>query len=313
MHTGAANATVQVDLERIRHNLRGIRRQVRVDVLAVLKANAYGLGAATIAAAIADLVDGFCFFSLSEAADADAWRRWGKPVILLGPPQSLDPRDYVAVARPAVFTVEQAQLLRAADPLLCVDTGMQRFACPTGEVHRVVDAGGIREAFTHGTRVEHARMLRQLFAGTGIRLHAAASALLGEPEAYLDAVRPGLAMYHGAITVRAPLVEVRRTTGPLGYGGVQTQRHGVILCGYASGLRSGPCIVNGRPRRILEVGMQSAYVEVGEEDRAGDQVTLLGETPTAQEVAAAWGSTPQEVLLRLSAAGPLQYLPPAPR
>ena len=65
------------------------------------------------------------------------------------------------------------------------------------------------------------------------RLHAAGTALLGIPEARLDAVRPGLALYRGAVRVSAPLAEVHASAGPVGYSGFtpSTGRHGVILAG----------------------------------------------------------------------------------
>jgi alanine racemase len=114
-------------------------------------------------------------------------------------------------------------------------------------------------------------------------------------------------MYRGAVRVATRLVEVRDGRGPAGYGGFVVERHGVVLCGYANGLRKGPCWVNGQRRRIIEVGMQSAYVEVGREDRVGDEVVLLGEGVSIEDVAEAWGTVPHEVLLALTASGQRQY------
>jgi alanine racemase len=59
-------------------------------------------------------------------------------------------------------------------------------------------------------------------------------------------------------------------------------------------------MVNGNRRRILEVGMQSAYVEIGKSDRVGDEVVLLGEGLSELEVAGAWGTTEHECLTRLA-------------
>ena len=75
---------VVVDLARVRANAVEIRRRVGVDVLAVVKADAYGLGAARVVAAIADLVAGFCVFSLAEALAADLWRIGHKPILAFG-------------------------------------------------------------------------------------------------------------------------------------------------------------------------------------------------------------------------------------
>jgi alanine racemase len=142
------------------------------------------------------------------------------------------------------------------------------------------------------------------------KLHAAGTALLEEPDAWLDAVRPGLALYHDAVRVAAPLVEARDAAGPAGYGGFfpSTGRLGVIIGGYSDGMRAGAtCLVNGQRRLIPEVGMQSAFVELGAGDTVGDEVVLLGDGITVQDVATAWGTSPHEMLYRLSRIGDRVY------
>jgi alanine racemase len=295
--------SVNLDLDRVRRNTAEVKARVGVELWATVKADAYGLGAARVAEALAGGVDGFCVFSLEEATAIDLWNRTGKPAIAMGPPTTLDPQAWIAAhVRPAVTTVDQARTLADTDPILCVDTGMQRFACPAAEVGAVLEAGRIREAFTHATRVEHARRLRQITAGHSLKLHAAATALLNEPEARLDAVRPGLALYQGALTVTAKLLEARRSSGPIGYGGwtSETGHHGTIGIGYAHGLRPGPVTVNGRRQRTAEVGMQSAYVTLDPADRVGDRVTLLGDGLTEFDVATAWGTPPHQILLSMA-------------
>jgi alanine racemase len=60
--------------------------------------------------------------------------------------------------------------------------------------------------------------------------------------------------------------------------------------------------VNGQIRQILEVGMQSAFVELGPTDQRGDEVFLLSEQAGLDEqtVAKAWGTSQQEVLVRMT-------------
>jgi alanine racemase len=295
-----ADVTLQIDLAQVRENTQTIAAPVKVPLWAVIKADAYGLGAAGVAESIADLVEGFCVFCLREAIEVDLWNRTKKPAIALGPPDCQDPAQYVAHhVRPAVHTLEQAEVLKAARPILCVDTGMQRFACRPGWVDRVLAAGQCDEAFTHAVRVEQALQLVQIVGERLVRLHAAGSALLHEPAAWLDAVRPGMALYRGAVRASVPLYEVRQSRGPAGYGGFVTPAHGVILTGYSAGLRRGPCWIGGRPQQIIEVGMQSAYVTVTPDDRAGDPVVLLGDGLREEQLASAWDCTPQEALLRI--------------
>ena len=180
---------------------------------------------------------------------------------------------------------------------------MQRFACPPSQINAVIAAGGCREAFAHAPTMERVKRFKEITAGRGLKLHAAASSLLDEKDAWLDAVRPGIAFYRDAVQVTTNLVETHDSHRPAGYTNFTASRFGVILCGYCNGLRKGPCLVNGQPRRILEVGMQSAFVEIGEKDRVGDEVVLLGDGLAPETIAKDWNCTPHEVIVRLAASG----------
>jgi alanine racemase len=308
--SGATSKHVQVtvDLGRIQSNAANIRRRTGVDLIAVVKSDAYGLGAQPVAKAIADLVAGFCVFSLEEARRASLWETTGKPVMTLGPATHIQPDEFIAArVRPAVWTADEARRLRPAKPLLCVDTGMRRFACPRNQIDSVIAAGAIDEAFTHAIRLPQAQDLASLLAGRGLRLHAAASALLDQPLAYLDAVRPGIALYRGAVRVSTPIVELHEGRSPAGYTGFITDRFGVILCGYSQGLGRGPCLVAGARRQVLEVGMQTALIEIGPNDKVGDELILLGDGLTEAELAAARGVSEQQALLFMAGAGTRTY------
>ena len=300
---------IRVDLGRVAKNARAIRRRCLSPVIAVVKSDAYGLGIERVATAIAAEVDEFCVFSFAEAADSELWRKTQKPILVLGPDTSVSPADYVAHhARPAVWDVARATALRDARPVLSVDTGMQRFACSLDQVDAVLEAGRCNEAFTHATRLGHIEQLLSRLGGRGLRLHAAGTSLLEEPLARLDAVRPGRALYEGAVRVSVPLVETHSTSGPAGYSSFAAARHGVILAGYSNGLRPGPCLLNDRITRIIEVGMQSAYIEIAAQDAVGDEVVLLGDIITESEIALSWQTSPQEVLVRLCGAGVREYV-----
>ena len=305
----AMPATVTVDLARVRSNVAAVRASIGpgVRLLATVKADAYGLGAAAVAAAVADGVDGWYVFRADEATGADL-RRFGLDAIALLPPgdPSLDVAEFYRDhrIRPAVWEVERAAKLKDAAPVLSVDCGMRRLACPPDRIDAVLDAAGgaIDEAMTHASRPEQARRLVDLLGGRGLRLHAAGSNLLADPSCHLDAVRPGLALYRGALRVTAPLVEVHPGHGPAGYGQFDSAGHGVALVGYSDGLRPGVALLNGTRRRTPEVGMQSCYVEAQAGDRVGDEVVLLGDGLTEADVASAWGVGEHEVIVRLAGA-----------
>jgi alanine racemase len=298
---------VEIDLRRVRENAEGIRRETGVPLIAVVKADAYGLGAEQITRALAEAADGFCVFDADEARRIDLWNRTGKPALAIGPP-TWEADDYLLHhVRPAVSNASQAARLKAARPVLCVNTGQQRFACDVESVPATLREGDIDEAFTHATSLAQVEILRNAVSGRVSRMHAAGSSLLHELSARLDAVRPGLAIYRGAARVSTRLVETRKGNGPAGYGGFIAPWHGVIRVGYFNGLHAGPCLVNGRPSQILEVGMQSAFVEVSGEDQAGDEVVLLGDGLTEQAIADDWNTSPHECLVRLTDAGVRTY------
>jgi alanine racemase len=303
----SAQVTVRIDCARIRANARAIRRRTGVELIAVVKADAYGLGAAAVAGALRGVAGRLAVFSLAEAQAAGLWRRSGLPILTFGPPDGTPAAYRRAHVRPAVSTVAEARRLRSARPIVCLDTGMQRFACPASALAAVLAAGASDEVFTHAATPAQARALAGATRGLGVRRHAAASSLLATPAAWLDAVRPGLALYHDAVRVSVPLAEVRRGRGPIGYGGFGAARHGVVLAGYAQGLRAGWCLVGGERRRIREVGMQSAYIELGQGGRPGDEVVLLGDGLTLAELAHAWSARPHEVLIALCGAGERIY------
>jgi len=320
--TTATQGTVSINLAKIRTNAITIGRLTGVDVIAVVKADAYGAGAVAVADAIKDVVAGFYVFSAHEAVVARLGLITGKSTIAAVPDSRLGVEQLVEHRiRQCVWSADMARLFAPTSPVLSVDTGMQRFACPRSHLLEMFHAYEFVEAMTHGVRPEHASDLVRLIneaTPRKLRLHAAGSALIGNKSAHLDATRPGLALYHDAVTVALPLVEARESRGVIGYTRFASTHHGVILAGYSHGLAAGPCIVNGTPQRIVEVGMQSSFVTLGPSDRAGSLVTLLGidsqgtgagvGTPLSpSEVAAAWNCTPQQVLVRLTKLGERVY------
>jgi alanine racemase len=294
---------VQIDLNRVRENVREIRARCGVDVIAVVKADGYGLGMIQVARALRDLVSAFYVFRPSEAIEANLSGQTNRPVLCAMPDGHSAEELRGHNVRPGVWTVEMASQYRSCDPILAVDTGQQRFAAPPEQIDAIIAAGGVKEAFTHASTPQQTDLFAKLTAGRELRRHAAGTSLLDTPAALFDAVRPGLAMYRGAVRVSARLIDARTGNGPAGYSGFQAPRHGVIIGGYSNGLSPGTCLINGVRRRILEVGMQSSFVELGANDKIGNEVVLLGDGLTEQEIGNAWRCSPQEAMFRLARCG----------
>lgn len=292
---------VRINLAHTRAAAEDIRRRTGVPLIAVIKADAYGLGAARVADALAPAVNEFAFFYAEEAIAI------GRQGLVLGPPD-VDAEVYRAHGlRPAVGAIADAERLRGLPVAVKVDSGMQRFGCPPEQLDALIERCGVVDFMTHAVEIDAVERFRRACDGRGKPMHAASSSLLGEPGAWLDAVRPGVALYRGAVRVTTRLHSVRDTRGPVGYTGFEQPRVGAILCGYSNGLRPAPLLINGQRQRTLEIGMNTSFVTVSSPDRPGDEVVLLGDRLSEDELAADARSRPHEILCRYAAMGPRVY------
>ena len=128
------NTYVKIDLDAIEANIDAIRARVGVDVMAVIKADAYGHGAIQVARLLQDKCS---FFGVSSMLEAMELRRGGiyNPILILGhTPVSAFSTAIQAEIRPTIYHYEDALALsREAQRLdkiaafhFAVDTGMSR-------------------------------------------------------------------------------------------------------------------------------------------------------------------------------------------
>ena len=128
------NTYVQIDLDAIRDNLRAVRAKTGTNVMAVVKADAYGHGAVQVAR---HLEQDCSFFGVSSVAEAMELRQAGlkKPILILGhTPVEGFSRAVELEIRIAIFKLEDARELSriaqfrgiTAHIHLAVDTGMSR-------------------------------------------------------------------------------------------------------------------------------------------------------------------------------------------
>lgn len=219
-----------VSLDAIAHNFQAMKENLRegTKVIAVIKADGYGHGAAAIARLVTpyEYIWGFAVATVEEGL---ALRREGirKPIIILG---YAFQEHYEAMVtydlRPAVFKLDMARQLsqaairqgRVLDIHLAVDTGMGRIGFADREesitvIDEIAKLPGvhIEGLFTHFARADetdkepaYEQLKRYLaFAGrleaAGIQIpmkHCANSAgILRIREANLDAVRAGITIY----------------------------------------------------------------------------------------------------------------------
>jgi len=212
-------ARARIDLQALRHNLRYARSLAgSSQILAVVKANAYGHGAVPIARALEGEANALGVACIEEALELrDSGIR--APILLMEgafSPQEIPLADRNRLALVVHSPEQLAWVLEArpSQPLDCwikVDTGMHRVGLdPSGlagayaALRRAPHVGGL-VLMTHFARADepdHAATLRQMsrFAEASAGLEAPRSlansaAILAWPDAHADWVRPGIMLY----------------------------------------------------------------------------------------------------------------------
>jgi len=214
---------IEVHRANLQHNVAEIsRRAGSRPILAVIKNNGYGLGGVNAGQLLetAPSIAGLAVVKLHEAMSLrDAGVR--KPILLMGPFDERNLADLIARdIMPMVYTPIGPVLDRIAAarqkpaPLhVCIDTGIGRVGVPFRQASSLVRdlAGrssvrieGVMMTFTEdpefdGEQLSRFKTLCESLEKSGVKLgrqHAASSfALFQRPDAFLDMVRPGMAIY----------------------------------------------------------------------------------------------------------------------
>jgi alanine racemase len=218
---------IEVDLDAVADNVRAMQAaaQPRAGVTAVVKAQAYGMGAAAVARAAVDAgARGVAVARLSEARRLRA-AGFTEPILLLGGLDAQDCAEVVASCitptisdwRTAEHLASEARAAaRTLDVQVKVDTGMTRYGAPPEEAMAIVrglanlPALRLQGFYTHFAAADdpdpffaHQQLARYLaiceqLQSEGINLglkHAANSAgALRVPGAGLDTIRTGIAL-----------------------------------------------------------------------------------------------------------------------
>ncbi len=230
----------EVDLRALAHNLRSIRRRLATgrksagsrskppQVLAVVKANAYGHGAVPVARALAK--SGADWFGVTCSAEGIELREGGvrNPILLLtGFWEGEEKRVIQHNLTPAVTRCEQLLLLERAaararlrKPFsfhLKIDSGMNRLGispsdvpcfaktlanCPHLRLQGIFTHFASSEEFTHDKTDQQRRVfeaalaaLRELKVEAPLIHMANSAAIVSRPETWATMVRPGLILY----------------------------------------------------------------------------------------------------------------------
>jgi len=222
-HDSEFDPWIEVYPANLRHNVAEVSRRVGGrPILAVIKNNGYGLGLVNVARAM-DTLPQVAGFAVVKADEAHTLRDAGitRPVMFMGPFSEKDLEEAAARdIRPMIYTPAGPALDRIALRLqrripihICVDTGIGRVGVPYRQAASLVrDLAGRKSAQIEGMMMtftedpqfdpEQLRRFQALCSeleASGIpigRKHAASSfALFQHPDAFLDMVRPGMALF----------------------------------------------------------------------------------------------------------------------
>jgi len=218
---GSLDPRIEVNLDHIAWNLSQIKALVKVPIMAVVKANAYGHGLVEVSRFLERRK--VPWLMVGKLEEAVILRESGVRCSILnyGPFSRDDCENIVGsnisqtvYSEEAFYLHEQAQkLTRKAGVHIEVDTGMGRIGTPLSQALPLIEKlsslshleiQGISTTLTEDREFdqEQLRRFEEIYSNAakkGIRLglkHASSSAgILSQPSFFLDMVRPGIALY----------------------------------------------------------------------------------------------------------------------
>jgi alanine racemase len=272
MKHSLARARVEIDLGALQRNGAAVARRAGVPLLPMIKADAYGLGAAAALRAL-DVLEPWGY-GVATVAEGEELRDLGvaRPVVVFTPllEQELTRVRPARLTPTLGFPAEIEAWRRAGGGAwhLSIDTGMSRAGIPwrqVGEIRHLVEMHPPEGAFTHfhsaelddGTLAAQERLFRDAVASLPSRprlLHTANSAAIARKgRSDWDLIRPGIFLYgigsgtragiqpEPVVNLRAPIVEIRdlEPGDTVSYGATlrveRPARIATLAVGYADG------------------------------------------------------------------------------
>jgi len=267
-----ARARVEIDLGALQRNGAAIARRAGVPLLPMIKADAYGVGAAAAVRAL-DVLEPWGY-GVATVVEGEELRELGvaRPLVVFTPLLEHElGRARSARLTPTLGFPSEIEAWRRAGGgawHLSIDTGMSRAGIPwrqVDEIRHLTELAPPEGAFTHfhsaelddGTIEAQERRFRDAIASLPSRprlLHTANSAAIArEGRSNWDLVRPGIFLYgvgsgrsaelqpEPVVNLRAPIVEIRNLEAgdTVSYGATlrveRAARIATLSVGYADG------------------------------------------------------------------------------
>lgn len=281
---------------------------------AVIKANAYGLGAVRVAFAIRSLVD---YFAVARPEELEELRKSGikTPILVLG--QLLNDEIKRVISQRGEIQVNSLEMLKEVEKYaieakqvafvhLAFDTGMHRFGFLPSEAKQVAQFAAtlknvcVKGVFSHLAHAENPQVATMQLAAfekikphfNGVIFHLANSYGAKSEEFQQDMVRVGYDIYvgkHPAISLKAKVVNTSslKKGQSCGYSSLYVapvdQNIATISMGYADGIPrraagKANVVINGQKATIVAVCMDSSIVALPQSvhTSVGDDCLVFG-------------------------------------
>jgi alanine racemase len=214
---------LEIDLDSITHNLKQVRKRVRVEVIPCVKTNAYGHGLVPVVAHM--MTEGVNQFLVAKFWEAEQIRDAGLEcrVVCMDPLFSKEQFEAI-VTRGIIQTVYQKstadnlnsaakKLGKKASIWVKIDTGLGRVGVRWGDAVKLIryisslsylEITGLFSTMSEDAEldriqvdrmIEVSNKLNGLGISYGIRSMASGNAIFHRPFTFLDAVRPGIMLY----------------------------------------------------------------------------------------------------------------------
>ncbi len=367
----ARPTAVEVDLGNLTHNFNAIRAKIgTAKLMATIKANAYGHGLIPVAHHLERLgADYFCVALIEEGIEL---RKAGitTPILIFGGLTMAQIPLYLeydlAITAPSLEKLAHInnvaqEMGTIAKVHLNIDTGMARIGIRWQNAHKLfalaqtcshVRIEGVYSHFANSDvsdlssayeQLENFKRALAFFQDnnlkTPMRHIANSGGVLQMPDAYLDAVRPGIALFgiypadecvqsiplKPVMALRSHVVyfKVIAAGTPVSYGHTwtapQQTRIVTLPVGYGDGYpralsNKGEVLIRGKRYQIAgRVCMDQVMIDIGwDEAYNGDTVTLIGEDGENQitiEELSEWANTnPYEILTTFNTRIPRLYI-----
>ena len=304
-------------------NFTAIKRRVGVPIIAVVKANAYGVGVEKISKLLFELGCSFAVANeyesrqiLSFIPDAN--------ILVLGN-ELYD--GYNEKASYSVSGFDEIDFLRGKAKRIAikVNTGMNRFGCAPTSVESLVNYARLRgltvsDIYTHFSSLDSASEQFELFnsatafCGGRIARHCCCSNCMSlGSEYYLDGVRVGLALYGFGHNKLVPSVEIYlkvvnllslKKGDRVGYGDYYLKKDtkiAILSAGYADGVplsNNFAVLINGNICKVVNRPcMDSVAVDVTDvKCVVGDSAYVLGGGLLMSDAVNYCGLIPHQIL-----------------